>query len=37
VRLISSHERMAWVLRSYIEPEPPLNENKGNKPPQALH
>jgi len=37
VRLISSHERMAWVLRSYIEPEPSLNENKGNKPPQALH
>jgi starvation-inducible DNA-binding protein len=31
VRFICLHEKMAWILRSYIEPELTCNDNKLNK------
>lgn len=31
VRFIGLHEKMAWILRSYIEPESTRNENLENK------
>jgi DNA-binding ferritin-like protein len=31
VRFIRVHEKIAWILRSYIEPELTPVENQGNK------